>query len=74
MLGGSLGARGLYDRWSLGLQDAIVRDPDLRDRIQVLHAVGQQPGTIEESYRTVGLRYVVVPFIHDMATAYRSAD
>jgi len=72
--GGSLGARGLNEAFLAGLEAAVAEGPALRGRIQVLHAAGAQAETLVRRYAALGLVHHLVPFIHDMGSAYRVAD
>lgn len=74
VFGGSLGARGLYERWMLGLTRAVVEVPELTRRMQVLHAVGAQGEGVRDAYLRLGVRHHVTPFITDMGAAYALAD
>lgn len=74
VFGGSLGARGLYERWLLGLQRAVVEHPSLTRRIQILHAVGKQGDAVASTYARLGLVHHVTPYIQDMGGAYAVAD
>ncbi len=73
-VGGSLGARGLNVALSDGLAQCVTAEPALRERIQVLHCVGQGGAGVEATYARVGLAARVLPFLSDMGTAYRTAD
>lgn len=74
VLGGSLGARGLFERWRLGLQYALVADPGLAPQMQVLHSIGDSDVGVGAIYARHRVAHRVVPFVHDMATAYATAD
>ncbi len=74
VVGGSLGARALNEAMVRGVAGAVEADPALAARLQVLHSVGGAGEGIEEGWRAAGVRAQVVPFVHDMGTAYRTAD
>ncbi len=74
ILGGSLGAQGLYDRWLIGIRAALVEDPTIRDRIQILHSVGGQRADIESTYERLRIVHHVTPYVQDMGSAYKTAD
>ena len=72
--GGSLGARGLNDRFLAGLQAALAAEPDLADRIQVLHSAGREAERVAPPYAELGLPHHVSAYVEDMGAAYRIAD
>jgi UDP-N-acetylglucosamine--N-acetylmuramyl-(pentapeptide) pyrophosphoryl-undecaprenol N-acetylglucosamine transferase len=72
--GGSLGARGLSERFLLGLEAACAADSGLASRIQILHAVGRQGEGVAARYDALGLVHHVTPFLQDMGRAYAVAD
>ncbi len=74
ILGGSLGAQGLYDRWLIGIRAALVDDPGIRERIQILHSVGGQRADIDATYERLRLVHHVTPYVQDMGSAYKTAD
>ncbi len=74
VFGGSLGAKGLYERWLLGLTQAVVEHPDLTRRVQILHAVGNQGEGVREAYQRLGVTHHIAPFFSDMGAAYALAD
>ncbi|MDJ0973038.1 MAG: UDP-N-acetylglucosamine--N-acetylmuramyl-(pentapeptide) pyrophosphoryl-undecaprenol N-acetylglucosamine transferase [Planctomycetota bacterium] len=74
VFGGSLGARGLYERWMIGLTRAVVEVPKVTERMQVIHATGAQGEGVREAYERMGVRHYVAPFISDMGAAYALAD
>jgi UDP-N-acetylglucosamine:LPS N-acetylglucosamine transferase len=72
--GGSLGAAALDERWLLGLEAAVLREPSLTGRLQVLHSVGRGGEDVAARYRRLGVRHRVTPFVQDMGAAYGTAD
>lgn len=74
VLGGSLGAAGLFKAWLAGLEAAVVQDSSLRERIQVLHATGHHGVGVWERYRALGVQAHVAPFLHPMGDVYATAD
>jgi len=74
ILGGSLGAQGLYDRWLIGIRAALVDDPRIRDRIQILHSVGGRRADIDATYERLRIAHHVTPYVQDMGSAYKTAD
>ncbi|MCL7461525.1 undecaprenyldiphospho-muramoylpentapeptide beta-N-acetylglucosaminyltransferase [Pseudomonas sp. NW5] len=70
VLGGSLGAEPLNQ-----LLPAALAHLPIELRPQIRHQAGRQHAEITaERYRTAGIEAEVVPFIADMAAAYREAD
>ena len=76
VVGGSLGARGLNVAAVAGLEAAVVADPTLRDRIQLIHSTGSEAeaASIEATCRRLGVRAHVRPFIAAMGEALATAD
>lgn len=69
--GGSLGARSIND----ALCEALHSLLDLRQNIQFLHQTGERDHErVMETYRRLGFKGMVVPFIYQMAEAYALAD
>ena len=68
------GSQGAYR-----INRAVVEDLPhlrrLRDRIQIIHATGEQDrGEVEEAYQAWKGEARVLPFVQDMASAYAAAD
>jgi UDP-N-acetylglucosamine--N-acetylmuramyl-(pentapeptide) pyrophosphoryl-undecaprenol N-acetylglucosamine transferase len=76
VVGGSLGARGLNERAVAGLDAAATADPTLADRLQVIHSTGSEADALlaSETYRRIGVRASVRPFVSDIGEALRTAD
>lgn len=71
IFGGSGGAHGI----NMAMAEVAPRLADLRDRIDIIHQTGEKDvDTVTRAYRDHGFKADVVPFINDMATAYRWAD
>jgi UDP-N-acetylglucosamine--N-acetylmuramyl-(pentapeptide) pyrophosphoryl-undecaprenol N-acetylglucosamine transferase len=71
IFGGSLGARSI----NFGIVNALNYLLDLREKIQFLHQTGTQDyEAIRESYRKVGFKGTISPFIYQMGEAYAVAD
>ena len=71
IFGGSLGARSI----NFGIINALNYLLDLREKIQFLHQTGTQDyESIRESYRKVGFKGTISPFIYQMGEAYAVAD
>lgn len=69
VFGGSQGARALNDVW----MEIATRLPSLG--WSVTHQTGQADAEhVEAAYRAAGAEATVLPFIDDMAAAYRDAD
>lgn len=71
VVGGSQGARAINKAFveALGILQAKGREP------RVVHQVGETDyNRVKEEYREKGLEGDIIPFIHDMAGAYNSAD
>ncbi|WP_305044201.1 undecaprenyldiphospho-muramoylpentapeptide beta-N-acetylglucosaminyltransferase [Geoalkalibacter sp.] len=71
VFGGSLGARAINDAMLATLPELA----DLRDKITLLHQTGEEDlQRVRDGYRAAGWNpQWVVPFIDDMAAAYRQA-
>ncbi|MBI5655411.1 MAG: undecaprenyldiphospho-muramoylpentapeptide beta-N-acetylglucosaminyltransferase [Geobacter sp.] len=71
VFGGSQGAHSIN-------QACIAAAPhiaDLRERVVVLHQTGDKDlAEVRAAYEQAGIRATVLPFIDDMAAAYRRAD
>jgi UDP-N-acetylglucosamine--N-acetylmuramyl-(pentapeptide) pyrophosphoryl-undecaprenol N-acetylglucosamine transferase len=87
VLGGSLGARGMNERFAAALPalaksmwptgaELAAGEPPGNPRFQVIHATGSERGTAEmlRVYRRLGIRACVRPFFSDMASVYGTAD
>jgi UDP-N-acetylglucosamine--N-acetylmuramyl-(pentapeptide) pyrophosphoryl-undecaprenol N-acetylglucosamine transferase len=72
--GGSLGARALNEALPRGIAAAVRRDPTLRDRLQVLHQVGESGEGVATAYEAAGVSHRVVRFVEDVGGAYRAAQ
>ncbi len=72
--GGSLGARGLSERFLAGLEAACAADEGLAARIQILHAVGGHGVGVAARYEALGIVHHVTSFLQDMGRAYAVAD
>ena len=72
--GGSLGARGLNERFLAGFEQALTEQPALRDSVQVLHSAGADASAAAALYRRLGVVHHVAPYIEDMGRAYATAD
>jgi len=71
ILGGSSGARKLNETMAAALGGLL----SARDGIQFLHQTGQEDfERVKKSYRDLGFKAMVAPFIHQMAEAYAVAD
>lgn len=71
VFGGSQGARALNDVWMETLP-ALAR---AGVKVSLTHQTGKSDrDRVEHSYRDAGVEAAVLPFIDDMAQAYRSAD
>jgi UDP-N-acetylglucosamine--N-acetylmuramyl-(pentapeptide) pyrophosphoryl-undecaprenol N-acetylglucosamine transferase len=71
VFGGSQGARSI----NRAFIDAAGYLAPLRERLTVVHQTGEHDRQeVDAAYRQAGLNATVLPFIDDMATAYRQAD
>jgi UDP-N-acetylglucosamine--N-acetylmuramyl-(pentapeptide) pyrophosphoryl-undecaprenol N-acetylglucosamine transferase len=78
ILGGSLGAQGMNERFMAALP-ALAKSmsmPGAEVGFQVVHATGSERGTATmlRAYRDAGVRACVRPFFSDMAAVYGTAD
>lgn len=76
VVGGSLGAKGLNDRFRDGLRQAVQADPSLVSRLQVIHSTGteEEAQASRKLFAALGLAAFVEPFVQDIGTALRTAD
>ncbi len=71
VFGGSQGAHRVNE----AVIEAIPRLADMQDRLRFIHQTGAKDASVvERAYREGGVEAQVFPFIHDMASAFRSAD
>jgi len=71
VFGGSQGAH----RINQAVRDALPYLEGWRDRLRFIHQAGEKDaGEVEKAYQERGIEADVLPFIRDMASAYRSAD
>lgn len=71
VMGGSLGARKI----NISIAGTLGNLLDMRDRIQFLHQTGESDyEKVRSTYRQLGFRAMVAPFIHKMAEAYAVSD
>jgi UDP-N-acetylglucosamine--N-acetylmuramyl-(pentapeptide) pyrophosphoryl-undecaprenol N-acetylglucosamine transferase len=70
VIGGSLGSHQI----NCALTGALAALRPIRDELQIIHQTGTDDrGAVTEAYRREGFTADVVPFIEDMAGAYRRA-
>jgi len=87
ILGGSLGARGMNERFAAALPALVASfvppavrhdagSPRCGPPFQVIHATGSERATSDvlRVYRRLGVRACVRPFFADMAAVYGTAD
>lgn len=76
VLGGSLGAQGLFERWLASLEALHKESPAIGAGFQVIHALGrtQDPEPVRARYAALGVRAYVTSYLEAMGSAYRSAD
>jgi len=72
--GGSLGARGLNERFLAGLEEATAGAPGSRGSLQILHSAGPDATAARARYQALGIPHHVGTYIEDMGSAYRAAD
>ena len=70
VVGGSLGAKALND----AMPAALASLPAARRPVLTHQSGTQHAEALAESYRSAGVEAQTVPFIRDMAAAYRDAD
>jgi UDP-N-acetylglucosamine--N-acetylmuramyl-(pentapeptide) pyrophosphoryl-undecaprenol N-acetylglucosamine transferase len=71
VFGGSSGARSI----NLAVVEALNYLTDLKDKIQFLHQTGSADYEhIRESYRRIGFKGIITPFIYQMGEAYVVSD
>lgn len=71
IMGGSLGARRINSSIAQTLANLI----DLKDEIQFLHQTGEADyEAVRTTYRQMGFKAMVTPFIHKVAEAYAACD
>lgn len=71
VFGGSLGAHSI----NMAMAGAAPLMAALREKLVILHQTGEKDlAEVKTAYEKAGMRAEVVPFINDMATAYRRAD
>jgi UDP-N-acetylglucosamine--N-acetylmuramyl-(pentapeptide) pyrophosphoryl-undecaprenol N-acetylglucosamine transferase len=71
IFGGSQGAHAI----NRSLIEALPRLQGLKSRLRFVHQTGDKDAVeVEKAYRGKGMDAQVLPFIRDMAAAYRSAD
>ena len=71
VFGGSQGAHSINQ----GFLAALPHLASVRDRLAITHQTGEKDWTeVAEGYRQHGFEATVLPFIDDMAEAYRKAD
>ncbi|HEX8949654.1 MAG TPA: undecaprenyldiphospho-muramoylpentapeptide beta-N-acetylglucosaminyltransferase [Dissulfurispiraceae bacterium] len=71
VFGGSGGAASINN----AMREALNYLLDLRQNIQFLHQTGEKGHEkVMETYRTLGFKGIVVPFIYQMAEAYSLSD
>lgn len=71
VFGGSLGAHSI----NMAMSGAAPLLADLRNKIVILHQTGEKDlAEVRTAYEKAGVRAEVLPFINDMAAAYRRAD
>jgi len=71
VFGGSQGARSI----NRAMMDAAPHLAQMADRLTVVHQTGENDRSdVEAAYRQAGIQASVIPFIDDMAGAYRQAD
>lgn len=76
VLGGSLGAHGLFERWLASLETLHGESPAIGAGFQVIHALGraQDPEPVRARYAALGVRAHVTSYLEAMGCAYRTAD
>jgi len=72
VLGGSQGAHAI----NVAMTEAVAGMPDaLKERLHITHQTGQADvDLVTKGYEAAGVKAKVVPFIQEMAEAYRFAD
>jgi len=71
VFGGSQGARPI----NRAVSDFMRSNPTLRDRLNLIHQCGSADlEAMQNEYRDMGYKAIVVPFIHRMGEAYAAAD
>jgi UDP-N-acetylglucosamine--N-acetylmuramyl-(pentapeptide) pyrophosphoryl-undecaprenol N-acetylglucosamine transferase len=71
IFGGSQGARAI----NRAVLDALPHLEDLRPRLRIIHQTGEADAqSVSDGYRARGFAAQALPFITDMASAYRAAD
>jgi UDP-N-acetylglucosamine--N-acetylmuramyl-(pentapeptide) pyrophosphoryl-undecaprenol N-acetylglucosamine transferase len=71
VFGGSAGAHSI----NMAMIEALPMLSDLKNRISIIHQTGEKDlDEVKTSYQKESFNAEVLPFIHDMADAYRRAD
>jgi UDP-N-acetylglucosamine--N-acetylmuramyl-(pentapeptide) pyrophosphoryl-undecaprenol N-acetylglucosamine transferase len=71
VFGGSAGAHRINE----AMAEALPHLGELRERLTITHQTGESDlASVRAAYEGAGFRTEVLPFIHDMADAYRRAD
>jgi len=71
VFGGSQGAQAI----NRAVLEAMNELAPLRDRLRIIHQTGSNDReAVADAYRAMGVKAEVLPFIMDMAAAYRAAD
>ena len=71
IFGGSQGARGI----NMAVLDCLPYLEKIRDKLKIIHQTGSADiDSLSTHYRSHGMDADVLPFIMDMASAFRSAD
>lgn len=71
VFGGSAGAH----RINLAMTEALPHLVEFKERMTITHQTGESDlSTVRDAYKAAGFQAEVMPFIDDMAEAYRRAD